>query len=127
MKDLLDEIAKSGADGFFTGFKQKLAEAERTIAKTELSLAMASATQALWSNAIFQRLLKDCDGLVASETEKLISRRHSEYELGYRQGYIQALRELAKSKPMSEADRLALETSLTPLREEVTRLKNVLA
>lgn len=115
-------------DGITSGLTEKLGRLEERLRQTETELLIGRRLHALLLVPAWREMQADFVERLKVETEALLRMPHDAYDLGRRQGYIRAIRLLTPTKVPSEADLDRLEREALPLlREEIERLKNVLA
>lgn len=106
--------------------QQAIRDKENDIADLAFDIEVSRAIAEIHAMPAWVRMTATLRDAVAAETEKLLSGRMDEYNLGRRQGRIKSMRTLLVSKPLDKPDLDQKVSSLTLLRTELDELRQLL-
>lgn len=91
----------AGEDGVTSEIRRRLQDAEREMRLVALELESNKSTETLVAQDCWKLLVASLERIVDHENERMLTEPLTEHELGWRQGFIRALRCIIKKQPFS--------------------------
>lgn len=121
---MTDDLMMS--DGVTAEIQRRLQNAEREMRLVALELDSNRATEVLVSQDAWKVHIDSLNRIIAHETEKMLTDPMDAHELGWRQGFIRAMRCLTKKQPFSPEEVAERQRKMQNLRDRITAERNLL-